>query len=242
MSIVTSLIKRFIESSGYTLHKKSFNPEGPETMLAGLKRLKDRQITPDIIVDLGAAQGTWTQKALTVWPSARYELVEPLVEQTAILNELKKHNPAVDFHLAVAGETPGEVGLNVSPDLDGSGVYGGKSENIRKVPVVTIDEIVANKKGNILIKFDTHGYEAPILKGAKEALSRVSALVIEVYGFPISPTCLLFHELSAYLDELGFRLLDIVDIVRRPGDEAFWQADAFYVRKDNPLFEKNSYA
>ena len=242
MSIIKSSIKKLIGSAGYTLHKNSFTPENPESMLAGLKRLKDRQILPDIIIDRGAAQGTWTEKALTVWPAARYELVEPLVEQTVTLNELKQRNAAINFHLAVAGETRGEVGLNVSPDLDGSGVYGGRSENVRNVPVITIDEIVSDQKGDILIKFDTHGYEVPILKGAKQSFNRISAMVIEVYGFPISPTCLLFHELSAYLDTLGFRLFDIVDIMRRPGDHAFWQADAFYLRKDHPVFQKNSYA
>jgi hypothetical protein len=65
--------------------------------------------------------------------------------------------------------------------------------------------------------------------------------VIEVYGFHISPTCLIFHELSAELDKLGFRLIDIVDIMRRPDDNAFWQCDAFFIKNDHPIFLSNSY-
>ena len=60
---------------------------------------------------------------------------------------------------------------------------------------------------------------------------------MEVYGFKISPTCLVFHEMSDYSSQLGFKLIDIVDIMRRPGDQVFWQADAFYIRKDHPVFE-----
>ena len=242
MSIISSLIRKTLNSAGYTVYKTDMGSHDPGSMAAGLERISKLGIQPGTVVDLGAAQGTWTEKALKIWPAANFELVEPLSEQTGVLDRLKARHPNVGYHLAVAGEVTGETFLNVSPDLDGSGVYGEQAGNARKVPVITIDEIVRGKPGKILIKFDTHGYELPILKGAGEALKRTELLIIEVYGFPISPTCLLFHELSAYLDSVGFRLVDIVDVVRRPGDEAFWQADAFYLRKDHPVFQKNSYA
>lgn len=243
--MIKSAIKKMVSLTGYTIYKNGylpFNNHSYDSMEMGLQRLKHLGISPGTVIDLGAAQGTWTEKALSVWPNAKYELVEPLSEQTAVLEKLKTAYPNISHHLSVAGESKGEVFLNVSSDLDGSGVYGEESANARRVPVTTIDEMVRNKTGDILIKFDTHGYEVPILKGAVEALKRTSALIIEVYGFRLSPTCLVFHELSAYLDGLGFRLVDMVDIMRRPGDQVFWQADAFYLRKDNPVFEKNTYA
>ncbi|HEY4155524.1 MAG TPA: FkbM family methyltransferase [Puia sp.] len=243
MSLLKSIIRKAIISAGYSIQKNGVLSGDPASMAAALQRLRQWEIRPEIIIDLGAAQGTWTEKALMVWPDARYELVEPLAEQRNRLENLKSKHSGINYHLAVAGEASGEVFLNVAPDLDGSGVYGTQSgDNVRKVPVITIDEMVKGIEGNILIKFDTHGYEVPILKGTTEALKRTSALIIEVYGFPISPTCLLFQELSSYLDGLGFRLIDMVDIMRRPGDHAFWQADAVYLRKDNPVFQKNSYA
>jgi FkbM family methyltransferase len=241
--MVKSFITKLIARSGYTFYKTSYAGESPASMGAALKRLKALGFSPNTVIDVGAAQGTWTEKALTVWPNAHYHLVEPLSEQVAFVKPLQEKHPNIGVHLAVAGEASGEVALTVSPDLDGSGVYGGAVEgNIRMVPVITIDEIAKGAGDPVFMKFDTHGYEIPILKGAGETLKRTGALVIEVYGFRLSPTCLLFHELSAYLDTLGFRLFDIVDIMRRPGDEAFWQADAFYLRKDHPVFQRNSYA
>jgi FkbM family methyltransferase len=211
-------------------------------MEAGLERLAARGMRPGVIIDVGAAQGTWTAKALKYWPSATYELLEPLYEQEEALQTLQKQYPNINYHLAVAGEQAGVVKLNVSDDLDGSGIYGDNANNGRDVPVTTLNAIGAGKPGPFLIKLDTHGFEIPILEGAKETLKQTQVLIIEVYGFKISPTCLLFHELSDYLYKAGFRLADIVDIMRRPDDQAFWQADAIYVRKDNPVFNSNRYA
>jgi FkbM family methyltransferase len=240
--MIKNIIKNILNKAGYVVSVKDKSGFSNQSMGDGFIRMKELGILPDLIVDVGAAQGNWTKKAINIWPAANYELIEPLIENKAALEKLKLSNNNINFHLSVAGETSGETWMEVSPDLDGSGVYGGSLLNSRKVPMVKIDDIVRELKGSIFLKLDTHGYEIPILKGAKDALKRTVLLVIEVYGFHLSPTCLLFHELSVELDKLGFRLIDIVDIMRRPGDQAFWQCDAFYIRKDHPVFKNNSYA
>jgi FkbM family methyltransferase len=240
--MIKKLLKYIVNRSGYDIVKTDNSKVNVTGMEEGLLRMKKLGILPDTIVDIGAAQGSWTIKGLKFWPNSRYELVEPLSENENHLKELKIAKRNINFHLAVAGESSGEAWLEVSPDLDGSGVYGGSTLNSRQVPIVRVDDIVRETVGSILLKLDTHGYELPILKGAEEALKRTSLLVIEVYGFRISPTCLLFHELSTELEKWGFRLIDMVDIMRRPGDNAFWQCDAFYIRKDHPVFQNITYA
>jgi FkbM family methyltransferase len=241
MGMVKKLIKYILNKGGYNILKIDSSKVNVTGMEEGLLRMKELGILPDTIVDIGAAQGSWTTKGLKFWPNSRYELVEPLIENESHLKELKTTNKNINYHLAVAGESSGETWLEVSPDLDGSGVYGGSGLNSRRVPIVRVDDIVGETDGSILLKLDTHGYELPILKGAEEALRRTSLLVIEVYGFRVSPTCLLFHELSTELEKWGFRLIDMVDIMRRPGDNAFWQCDAFYIRKDHPVFKRATY-
>jgi FkbM family methyltransferase len=240
MSITKTFVKKAFDKLGYRIQSNKIIPE-KNSMTDGLERMKLLNINADTIIDIGAAEGTWTADALKLWPSAAYELIEPLTEQKVKLQQLKLLHPNVNYHMAVAGEAPGEVHLNISPDLDGSGIYGQDSGNTRKVPVVTIDDIVKNRPGSFIIKFDTHGYELPILNGAKETLKKTSLLIIEVYGFHISPTCLLFHELTAHLDSIGFRMIDIVGTLRRKSDNAFWQADAFYLRNNHPVFENNNF-
>ena len=241
MKIIKSLIKATINKAGYDLCPKSSKNSDHGSMTEGLERLKQKGINPSYIVDVGAAQGTWTTLALKYWPDSEYELVEPLQEQKQVLGNLKNKQPNINFHMAVAGEGAGEVFLNITEDLDGSGIYGGNEGRGRKVPVLAIDDIVPPGK-SCLIKLDTHGYEVPILKGASNTLQNTEALIVEVYGFRISPTCLVFHEITSFLESIGFRFFDIVDIMRTPSDNAFWQADAIYLRNDHKVFQSNSYS
>jgi FkbM family methyltransferase len=242
MRLIKAFVKKTLDKAGYAISLKDQSQLHNSGMEEGFFRMRELGISPGTIIDIGAAQGSWTTKALKFWPNARYELIEPLQENEDRLAELKSRNTNINFHLAVAGESVGETWLEVSSDLDGSGIYGQPSMNSRKVPIITVDDVVKDSADSIILKLDTHGYEVPILKGAKNALGRTSLLIIEVYGFKISPTCLLFHELSVELDKLGFRLVDIVDIMRRPNDNVFWQCDAFFLRKDHPVFENSTYA
>ena len=109
--------------------------------------------------------------------------------------------------------------------------------------MLSLDSVYKNsvRKGPLLLKLDTHGYEIPIFEGANSVLADAMAVIVEVYGFYVSPTARLFHDVSDYLSNRGVRLFDIVDVMRREKDGAFWQADAVFVREDQGLFADNSY-
>lgn len=195
---------------------------------------------PNTIIDIGAAKGSWTKSAMSYWPTSLYKLVEPLKEQIEKMPATLLNNNNVEIIEGVAGEKPGTIDFSISEDLDGSGIYG-KRENTRKVSVFKLDEICKESTGPILLKLDTHGYEIPIFEGAKEILKLTEAIIVEVYGFYVSPTGKLFHEVSDYLLGKGFRLFDIVDIARRRKDRSFWQADAVYLPSKHWIFNDNSY-
>ncbi|MCB0397042.1 MAG: FkbM family methyltransferase [Flavobacteriales bacterium] len=214
----------------------------PSTMDQALARMKALGVMPRVVVDIGAAMGSWTMGALRFWPESDYYLVEPLDEQINKVPARLRENPRIHLVQAVAGAEAGTVKLHVTPDLDGSGIYetGGSEE--REVKVLPVDEIIApDKRKDVLLKLDTHGFELPILEGAKETLTGCCGVIIEVYGFYVSPTAKLFHEVTQAMHDRGFRLFDIVDVLRREKDNAFWQADAVYLRQDHPVFSNNSY-
>lgn len=77
--------------------------------------------------------------------------------------------------------------LNVSDDLDGSTV-GGSGGQQRIVPQKTIDNSVLEHslKGPFLLKFDTHGFEIPILEGAAQTLLATNIIIMETYNFKLT--------------------------------------------------------
>jgi FkbM family methyltransferase len=195
---------------------------------------------------VGAAAGSWSLSAFELWPDSSFILFEPLEERNAELKALDSRFANFHFIPAAAGKEKGQVSFYVSGDLDGSGVATGVSNdpNIRTVNVVSIDEEVMKLelKGPYLVKLDTHGFEVPIIEGAQKILPHVSVFIIECYGFQIAEKSLLFWEMCKYMDHLGFRLFDIVDVMNRAKDGAFWQCDAFFLRKDNKIFEYPQYS
>lgn len=215
-----------------------------DSMSAALQRLKKNGVQATCVIDLGAAAGTWTVECMKRFPQSTYLLFEPLEERKNELKALAVEHKNVHPVFAAVGDRLGSVNFVVSDDLDGSGVYDAESEGgNRKVNMVTIDQIVQERKldGSFLMKFDTHGFEVPILAGAKETLRNTEAIIMECYGFRIAENCLLFPEMCEHLEQLGFRLSDIVNVKRRPGDEYFWQCDAVFIRKDDKRLTRNTY-
>jgi FkbM family methyltransferase len=211
------------------------------TMYKGLGRAKSELPRMNTVIDVGAAEGTWYTKAREFFPDAYFLLFEPLIERKKELDAIVAMNNKVKVYATALGDISEIVPFSVTDDLDGSGFYG--SGNLRDVQVEKLDNIIDenNYTGPFLLKLDTHGYEVPILEGAKKMLTHTELIIIEVYGFHVAPNSLLFAELVTYLDTLGFRLFDINDIMRREKDQAFWQADAFFIKKSNKIFSNNSY-
>jgi FkbM family methyltransferase len=195
------------------------------------------------VIDIGASNGRWSRSTMRFFPRARFIAIDPLQEREPDLRRLKQRNSRFDYILCVAGEADnGSVELAVSDDLDGSTV-GGSLGKKRQVPSYSIDRIVEMKQceGPFLLKFDTHGFEVPILKGATNTLKNTSHVVMEVYNYRHTEATLLFHEMCALLDEMGFRCFNVADPMQRPLDKSLWQMDLFFARKDNALFRDSSY-
>jgi len=245
--LVKRLLKRFFQVFGLDV---SFSrPAAPvDPMMEGLQRLAKLGIKFNTIVDVGAAIGSWSLASRELWPNAQYLLVEPLAERKQELEALVKRTPGFHYAPVIAGKEKGEMDFFVSDDLWGSGVAAnietGKSDSrYRKTQVNSIDNELRerNLNGPYLIKLDTHGFELPILEGCVRVLPETNAFIIECYGFQIANGSLLFWEMCQHMDRLGFRTFDIVDILRRASDNAFWQFDIFFIRKDHTVFSHSLY-
>ena len=215
-------------------------PANDCSMDAALRRAGGHFPRIGTVIDVGAAAGKWTRRALPHFPDARHLLIEPLHERIAELEALRAAHPRVEFVSAVAGAEAGEATLQVAPDLDGSGVSDGGG---RTVPVTTLDREISQRglPPPYFIKLDTHGYEIPILEGARAALAQTELLMIEVYNFRLTAGCLRFPQMCAHLEAAGFLPCDAIEPFRRPGDGVLWQMDLVFARKDAPFFLLQTY-
>jgi FkbM family methyltransferase len=247
--MIKQSIGKILKQFGYQLRKlppkRAISDTVPiNSMYAGMIRGRNTGLQPASIIDVGAAQGDWTKKARVLWPEASYVLFEPLQERETELINFAATSRNIHFIKAAAGNKTGTVDFHVSEDLDGSGVAENNPQKAKRtVPVTTIDQEVKKLKltGPFLIKLDTHGYEVPILAGAEQTLLQAQLVIIECYGFQIAPNSLLFWEMCRLMQEKGFRLFDIVDIMRRERDNAFWQCDAFFIPTTSSIFGSNTY-
>ncbi|MBI2516119.1 MAG: FkbM family methyltransferase [Opitutae bacterium] len=212
------------------------------TMDGLLARVSARGIRPGTVIDIGASDGSWSLGARRRFPGASYLLFEPLEERRAALGKLQDTLGFKIVH-AAAGAQRGTVAFSVDPMLDGSGVADPADHQARTVPVETIDAVVAEHRltGPYCLKLDTHGYEVAVLTGATRVLKNTELLIIEAYNFQLTPGCLRFHELCAWLEARGFRCCDLADPMRRPGDGVLWQMDLAFVPVGSPVFTSARY-
>ncbi len=212
-------------------------------MESALRHLAPSATAVRTVVDIGASDGRWSKSAMAYFPHAKFIAVDPLVEREPKLKEMKESSPNFDYVLCAAGENEGgTVSLTVGHDLDGSTVDG-RHGVARLVPSHSVDAIVRQKRcvGPFILKFDTHGFEMPILKGAATTLPQTQYIVMEVYNFRHTTGTLLFHEMCSHLESEGFRCFNMADPLHRPTDGCLWQMDLFFARKDNQFFEDSSY-
>jgi len=212
-------------------------------MESAIRHMGKRAADVRTVLDIGASDGRWSKGAMRYFPRAKFIGVDPLVERELKLKSLKENNPNFDYVLCAAGEKESEtVALSVGDDLDGSTVDG-RQGVARSVPSHSVDAIVRQKQcvGPFILKFDTHGFEIPILNGAATTLPQTQYIVMEVYNYRHTRGTLLFHEMCSRLDFEGFRCFNMADPVHRPTDGCLWQMDLLFARKDNEFFRDSNY-
>ena len=203
-----------------------------------------RDLQAATVIDVGASDGRWSEQMMKYLPKAKYLLVE--AQQAAHGEKLKRFvalHPNTEYALCAAGDREGEIDFDASDPFGGIASTTPFSRNNVRVPMESIDHLVKERNlgGPFLLKLDTHGFEVPILEGARKTLHESAMLIIEAYNFTLCPGALRFYELCQFLEPRGFRCVDMFDLMIRPGDHAFWQMDMVFLRSTHPVFQSNRY-
>ncbi|MBW2937727.1 FkbM family methyltransferase [Aureisphaera sp. CAU 1614] len=246
---MVSLLNKFFLKLGYKLqktpiaYKKSIVVKSEFTTQKALGRMVGHGIEINTVIDVGASDGRWSQECMPFFPEAHYLLVEAQVDHLEGLEEFQRTHKNSSFLLAAAGKENGTIYFDNSELFGGIASEEPFNEDSIKVPVVSLDSEIEKRslKAPFLLKLDTHGFEVPILEGAKNVISKANLIIIEAYNFNIEEDSLCFWELCDYMWHLGFRPLEVVDLMARAYDGTFWQMDLFFIKKDHPIFKYIKY-
>jgi FkbM family methyltransferase len=194
-----------------------------------------------VLVDVGAHDGLFAQRAALYFDLSRVILVEPLPDNAAVLRGLQL--PGVKVIEAALSNMNSRAAFVVSKTAQASSLlplnpamseaYSLDMSDERKidVQVTTLDDLCMSE--NIthidLLKIDVQGAEKLLLQGATTSLTftryiQVEALFVEHYH-----GCALFCELDELLRDAGFSLCRLSDFLQDSKGRLL-QADAVYCK------------
>jgi FkbM family methyltransferase len=220
-------------------------PDHPASLTSALFRLSGKGVSVGSLISIGAGTGEDTLWIARQWPEAKVHLVEAQQEHEPALLAAKRKRANLDYTICAASDSDGEVHF-LKSSVAGGAIVSERNQGAEALISKRIDSIVKEKNLHppYFLKFDTHGAEVPILDGAKHTLAETSLIMMEVYNFKLNfveGKNLVFWEMCAFLQGVGFRCVDLCDPLFRPNDEAFWQMHLFFIRADHAVFRSNSY-
>lgn len=235
---MNALLRKLARKAGLGGHSAH-----PAMLDAALQRTVARKTEINTVIDIGASNGCWSEQVKPYYPQAAYLLVEANPYHKPALDKFKASHSNVDYVLAAAGDTEGEIYFDGTDPFGGLASHQASEKTNLRVPVTTVDALCHQHQllPPYLIKLDTHGFEVPIFEGAQAALKRANLLIVETYNFNIASNSLRFPQLCQYLENKGFRCIDMCDPLYRDHDQAFWQVDFFFAPESYAGFARDSW-
>ncbi|MDH5546807.1 MAG: FkbM family methyltransferase [Gammaproteobacteria bacterium] len=233
-------VRKILWKLGYDLSR--FEPGG--NSLARRKKLLET-FGIDVVFDVGANRGFYAREMRTaIGYSGKIVSFEPL---SGTFSQLQKTSSNDKNWIAVncaLGDKAGKVEINVSDNTYSSSLLPMMKNHLDSAPyskyvrtetveVKTIDDIFddyCSSENNIYLKIDSQGYEEKILKGAKNRLSLIDTVQLEMSLVPLYEGELLFGELHKLLTEKGYTLVSFEEGFHNPKTGQLLQVDGIYHR------------
>jgi FkbM family methyltransferase len=206
------------------------------------KLLKSVNFIPKHIVDVGANHGSWTREALKYFPEAYYTLLDPQSQLKSSIKDILEVNDRVTFYPVGAGNITGALKFTLV-DRDDSCTFILTEDEAKnsgyqqvEVQVVQLNQFLptVSKIYPDIIKIDAEGFDLEVLEGATNYFGITEIFMVEagVMAKNIKNSAVAVIQ---FMDEKGYKLLDITDMNRTIKYNALWLVELVFVKKDGRI-------
>jgi len=191
------------------------------------------------VLDIGAYEGYWSKDIKELFPTCSPFMIEGNPEKNAKLE--KSEFP---FEIALLADKKKEVTFHQTncEYNTGNSIY--REQTIffhdrekyysQQLMTTTLEDVVKrNRLTNIdIIKMDVQGAEKDVIKGGLEVVKKCKMLILELPVAMYNAGAPTFTEMIIFLDQIGFKLFDIIDYNYFGKYNQLVQIDAIFIRKE----------
>lgn len=204
----------------------------PRTHVNYLKTLKDNNIEPKVIYDIGACVLHWTTEAKEIWPDAEIVAFEAMDTAEFIYKE-----KGMKYHIGVLSDQTGkEVDFYQNNQHPGGNSYYLENYEVnpqapayfneshrRKLKTVTVDAVQRLKQFPLpdFMKLDVQGAELDVLNGAVDCLKNCQHVVLELQKVEYNKGAPLKDTVIKWMDDQGFDCVGMFSDQGPDGDYHF---------------------
>ena len=207
-----------------------------------LNLLKNKNFSPNCIVDVGCGYGEWTKKLLKIFPTSDFYLFDADKNNFEKLVILKKKHKNINFKICLLSDDNKPYKFyNMGY---GSSIFEEQtsySRNVEEISSTTLNQELPDElknQTNNLIKLDVQGSELKVLEGLRNTINCFEVIILEVSIHNYNKDSPLFDKVMNFMNEKNFRLYDLFDLKRLGNNKSFLvQFDSVFVRNNSELFK-----
>jgi len=194
------------------------------------------------IIDVGANEGQFARKIISIFPKAKVYCFEPLPE----VFEKLRHNFMDNRNVALFNFGLGQINNEMpiysnefSPsssllemlDLHKTNFDFAISTEKVQIKIKRLDDIFEiPPHGPLLVKIDVQGYEENVLKGGENIIKLADVIIIETSFIPLYMDQPLFGDIYNHLINRGFLYAGNIDQLISPKNHQILHADAIFLK------------